>query len=82
MNTTAAPALAQYTTTEAETLAHLMESAMRHMSTAKGIDGAYAWDGLSGQLREAVAEMAAGFYAIMNDALTAGADRDLMGIYL
>ena len=82
MNTTAAPALAEYTTTEAETLAHLMESAMRHMSTAKTIDGAYAWDGLTGQLCDGVTDMCAGFYSLMNDAVAAGADRELMRVYL
>jgi hypothetical protein len=81
MNTTAAPALAGYTTTEADTLAHLLESAMRHMSTAQAKDGSgYSWPHTD--LRPMVEEMAGGFYALMNEAVAAGADRDLMRIYL
>ena len=79
--------LAGYTATEAETLAALMESALRHMSTAHkyvpgDVLGGYAWDTASGIHREAVEDLAGGFYDIMNTAVAAGATRDLMRIYL
>jgi hypothetical protein len=85
MTTTTAPAIAGYTTTEAETLATLMTSALRHMSTAHkytpgDVLGGYAWAGTA--FREAAEDLAAGFYSLMNDAIAAGAPRDLGRIYL
>jgi hypothetical protein len=86
MNTTAAAALAEYTTTEADTLATMLASAMRHMSTAHKyvpgeVLGGYAWEA-GGPLRGAVEDMAAGFYDIINEAVAAGASRELMQVYV
>jgi hypothetical protein len=77
--------LSEYTPTEAETLAAMLASALRHMGTAHkyvpgNVLGDYAWTGT--QLREAAEDLAGGFYSLMNDAIAAGAPRDLGRIYL
>jgi hypothetical protein len=73
------PDLTEYTTTEAETLATILDNAIRHMTTAHTPTGGYAW---VESLHDAVEDIVFGFYDITHGAIKAGATIDLYAVAL
>jgi hypothetical protein len=55
------------TRTELETLAVMLHSAGRHMSSIRTPDGEWAWPSADGSFVTAHTEMVEGFYALQTD---------------
>ena len=80
MTDTSTNAITGLTVTEAETLAIILHSAEKSISRTHTADGNWAWPGDT--ISDVVSDMCDGFYAIMNTAVAAGADRGLFGVFI